>query len=71
MTYFIRIVVFAFMLSNYIANLCTHDAHDLSYFAIYLTNWGITLLTLWTALDAIVAVTEFVKQRRSPGYKLT
>ena len=64
-----RCALAAFMVANYIANLCLHDAHDLKYFEIYLTNWGITLLTLWTVMETGVTVVDYMRQKRKPGFR--
>jgi len=60
-----RILVFLFVFSNYVANLAISG---FSYYFIYLTNWGITLLLLHELAEAATVAWEFWNHRQEVAF---
>lgn len=57
-----KTVLVLFALSNYIANLVLYGSDDLPYFIIYMTNQGLTLVTISiTAQWIFLVISEYQK----------
>ena len=62
-----RIVMFAFVLSNFVANLIVTYGSILPYFFIYLTNHGLTLILAEQSVGLSLVLYSHFKQGKDGG----